>query len=82
MAEVQVDKNLYYRMDKTYTTEEGEEEYGVWELGYRDPSTHVIVFEGDEAPQLTAPTTVEDHGQVTLEVSDEPAFAQPPEDSE
>lgn len=37
---VKVDKNLYFNMNKT----DADGNFGVWEEGYRDPTTHTIVF--------------------------------------
>ena len=71
MAEIKVDKNLFLNASKTYTDEEGNEVFGVWEWGHRDPETHRIVFddaervEGDQPPQ--APQAVEEPDRVTVE---------------
>ena len=48
-----VDKNLYFNMNKTYTDDDGVEQYGVWEEGWRDKTDHTIHFE-EEAPSAAA----------------------------
>lgn len=39
-----VDRQLFRNDSKTYTDENGVEQYGVAEWGYRDPVTHQVIF--------------------------------------
>ncbi len=57
MAEVSVHKNLELNTEKTYTDENGVEQFGVWEMGYRDPETHRIRF--DDGGEADAPVAAE-----------------------
>ncbi len=57
MAEVSVHKNLYLNTEKTYTDENGVEQYGVYELGWRDTETHRIRF--DDGGEADAPVAAE-----------------------
>lgn len=57
MAEVNVHRNMYLNTEKTYTDENGVEQYGVYELGYRDPDSHRIRF--DDGGEADAPVAAE-----------------------
>lgn len=72
--EVNVDRNLYRNDSKTYTDENGVEQYGVFEMAYRDPQTHRIIFEGEEqaeAAPVAEPAEDSAVERVTVSVPDE-----------
>ncbi len=94
MSEVQVDKGLFVNPNKTHTVtrtrvdEEGNyvevevEEFGVEEIGWRDPNTHAVVFADSEVPEAPQPEVPVEPERVTVESEDSTAVASEADDSQ
>ncbi len=68
MAEPSIDRGLYFNMNRTYINEDGEEVFGVWEEGFRDPDTHTVHFNEPKAATPAARDRAADAGVSVQEV--------------
>ncbi len=69
MAEPNIDKGLYFNMNKTRINENGEEVFGVWEEGFRDPTDHTIHFGEPKSATPAARDRAADAGVSVQEVA-------------